>query len=167
MPYCTQNLIFQQTLIVPLTPTMVELCKDLIARLPEEDKDGPIFRMPSGKPWTPNRISVQFDRYRKAWRALGVPVPKIYFAYCYRHDLATKALERGETDALVAALLGHKGTKTLHENYNHALAKTKTLVDVLRRQVQPMPFETLTPGEGAGAHGPARQNGQPSAGSAP
>jgi integrase len=142
-----------EPLIVPLTPTMVELCKQLIDRLPEKEKDGPIFRMSSGKPWTPNRISVQFDRYRTTWRAMGVPIPETYFAYCYRHDLATRALERGETDALVAALLGHKGTKTLHENYNHALAKTTTLVGVLRRQVQPMACETLTLAEGAAAPG--------------
>jgi integrase len=149
-----------EPLIVPLTPTMVGLCKQLIARLPAEEKDGPIFRMSSGKPWTPNRISVQFERYRKTWRAMGVPIPETYFAYCYRHDLATRALERGETDALVAALLGHKGTKTLHENYNHALAKTQTLVNVIRRQVDPILGESITPGgEGAEDREPAGPTG--------
>jgi integrase len=138
-----------EPLIVPLTQTMVQLCKELIDRLPEGDKDGPIFRMSSGKPWTPNRISVQFERYRKTWRAMGVPIPGTYFAYCYRHNLATKALERGETDALVAALLGHKGTKTLHENYNHTLATTRTLVEVARRHVEAMPLENITLGGGA------------------
>jgi hypothetical protein len=67
---------------------------------------------------------------------------------------------KGSPRETLAALLGHKGTKTLHENYNHALAKTQTLVDVLRRRVQAMPFETITlGGEGAEGDGPAPGTG--------
>jgi integrase len=145
-----------EPLIVPLTPEMVELCKQLIARLPEGEKDGPLFRTSSGRPWTPNRISVQLDRYRRTWRAMGVPIPEVYYAYCYRHQLATGTLERGESEAIVAAMLGHKGTKTLHANYNHVLAKADTLVNAIRRHVKPLPLESLTPGGGDEGREPPR-----------
>jgi hypothetical protein len=42
---------------------------------------------------------------------------------------------------VVAAMLGHQGTRTLHKHYNHALAKVSKLVSALRRQVHALPGE--------------------------
>jgi integrase len=132
-----------EPLIVPLTPELVDLCKRLRARHPE----GPLFRKADSEPWTPQAISDRFYRYRNRFREMGVPIPEVCFAYCYRHQTATALIAGGETDAMAAAVIGHKGTRTFHKHYNHVLARAPELVNALRRQVRALP------GEAAALHG--------------
>jgi integrase len=133
-------------LIVSLTPPLVELCKKLAAEHPE----GPLFRTRRGRAWTPNAIEKRFRRWRRILAEKGQELPERLYAYCYRHQLATDLLERGESDTLVAAVLGHKGTKVLHEHYSGVTAKNKPVRDVLVRNVSLLPEEVIV---GAGKGG--------------
>jgi integrase len=140
----------QEALFVPLTEVLVELCK----RLKEKYPDGPLFRKADGEPWTAQAIADRFISYRDRFRSMGVPIPETCFAYCYRHQTATGSLARGESDALVAAMLGHQGARTLHKHYNHPLAKVGELVSALRRQVRPLPGEVAAVGGDGGGPEP-------------
>jgi integrase len=129
---------------VPLTQDLAELC----VRLCKEHPTGPLFRRANGEPWTAQAIADRFRNYGKRFRKMGVPIPETYFAYCYRHEVATALIAGGETDAMTAGVLGHQGTKTLHKHYNHVLAKAPSLVNALRRQMRALPGETAALHEG-------------------
>jgi hypothetical protein len=144
-----------ETLIVPLTQELVDLCKRLRQRHPS----GPLFRRASGELWTSQAISDRFSHYRKRFREMGLPIPDTLFAYCYRHESATSLLAAGEAEALTAAVLGQQGTRTLHRHYNHTIAKARELVNALRRQVVTLPGEALVSCEGDA--GPAPNGGEP------
>jgi integrase len=127
----------KRALIVPLTEELVELCK----RLAEQHPEGPLFRTRRGKKWTSKEIYKRIWRWRKILMARGHAMPERIYPYCYRHQLATDLLENGESDTLVAATLGHKGTRVLHENYSGVTAKSKSVRDLLLRNVKPLPEE--------------------------
>jgi integrase len=127
-----------QPLVVPLTRDLVELCKALAQKHP----DGPLFRTRRGRPWTPNNIEKHFRLWRKKLKEEGHPMPERIYAYCYRHQMATELLERGESETLVAALLGHKGTRVLHQNYSGVTAKSKVVRELLLRNMRTLPAET-------------------------
>jgi integrase len=139
-----------EPLVVPLTEELAALCK----RLCEKHAKGPLFRKADGEPWTPKAIADRFIHYRDRFRRLGVPIPDVCFAYCYRHETATALIAGGESDAMAAAVLGHQGTRTLHKHYNHILAKARERVNALRRQVRALPGETTALPGGAVAPEP-------------
>jgi integrase len=130
--------VTHEVLIVPLTQELADLCK----RLREKYPTGPLFRKADGEPWTAQAIANRFHHYRNRFRQMGVPIPEVCFAYCYRHEAATTLIAGGESDAMAAAVLGHQGTRTLHKHYNHALAKASERVNALRRQVRALPGES-------------------------
>lgn len=140
----------REPLVVPLTAPLVELCKQLREKYPT----GPLFRTEDGRPWTAQSIAYRFDHHVKRFRKMGVPIPDGTFAYAYRHESATSLIASGVTDAVTAAILGHKGTSTLHGHYNHPQSRASALVNVLRAQVNPLP------GEPAGANGDGAAPGQ-------
>lgn len=98
--------------VVYLTPRMVELCRDLMAKYPE----GPIFRTSRGKPWNRNAVRCRFRRLRDKLGLKGV------VAYTYRHTYATDALVNGVDTMTVCELLGHTSPAMLMKHYGH-LAK--------------------------------------------
>lgn len=99
--------------VVYLNPTMLELCRRLIAEHPQ----GPIFLNSRGRPWTRNAIRMRFRQLRHKLKLKGV------VAYCYRHTFATDGLERGIPIATMAELLGHTSTAMLSAHYGHLSQK--------------------------------------------
>jgi len=91
-----------------------------------EHPQGYLFRRPSGGRWTTHSITGKFDR---VCRKAGVKTT----AYCLRHTFATTALAKGVPDALVAELMGHSGTATLHKHYSHLTAQSQALREALNR----------------------------------
>jgi integrase len=118
-----------ETLIVPITREVAELCRGLA----KEHPSGPLFRTASGEPWNSTKLANRVYYYHQKLKKVGAEVPERFFAYCYRHTRATELLEAGVSEAQVAAVLGHKGTKMLHHHYSHILGKKKLLAGVLEQ----------------------------------
>jgi integrase len=130
-------------LIVPLTAAVVELCEELVKKYPT----GPLFRTRRGHAWTPNNIVKHFRHWRKVLLKEGKEMPDRVYAYCYRHQLATDLLERGEPDTQVAALLGHQGTRMLHQHYSGVTGKSRSVRELLLRNVTLLPEEATVSAE--------------------
>ena len=97
--------------VVYLTPSMLELSRKMVAKLP----DSPLFRSPrSGKRFTPNGIRCRFRRLREK-----LPHLKHFVAYSARHTYATHALMNGVGVAQVAELLGHSDVQMVSRVYGH------------------------------------------------
>ncbi len=114
-------------LFVPVSEEVMELCR----KLAQEHPEGPLFRTKSGDPWTPDKITWRFGYYREKLAKAGIVMPKTYFAYCYRHNLATELLEDGVPVEHVAAILGNTPS-VVHRHYSHIIAKREMLTEVLR-----------------------------------
>ncbi len=107
--------------IVYLTPAMVELTKDLMAKHP----NGQLFRGPmEEKPFSRNSIRCRFRRLREK-----LPHIKGLIAYAYRHSFATDALVNGVGIAQVAELLGHTSTDMVMRHYSHIASKVDHMRD--------------------------------------
>jgi integrase/recombinase XerC len=74
--------------------------------------DGPLFRGYRGRPFSPMAVVNRFLR-------ISDKVNHRVTAYCLRHTYATRALASGLSDALVAELLGHRGTAMVGKHYAH------------------------------------------------
>lgn len=97
--------------LIYLTPAMVELTRQLMAKYPE----GPIFRGPRGnRGFTRNSIRCRFRRLREK-----LPHLKGVISYTMRHSFATQALVNGVGIAHVAELLGHVDTSMVSQHYAH------------------------------------------------
>jgi integrase len=105
--------------IILLTERAAELFRELATQYPE----GPLLRNRRGNPWTRNATACRFARLRKK---LGMG--REATAESFRHGWATDALERGETTATVAALMGHRSTKMVESIYS----KLHQRIDYLR-----------------------------------
>lgn len=73
---------------------------------------GILFRTRNGNPY----------RSTELWEVLGQSSKRLGFrvvAYGQRHSFATNALSAGVPDAIVAELLGQKGTNMVHTHYAH------------------------------------------------
>jgi integrase len=105
--------------IIYMTPPLKELITRLVLKHPE----GPIFRNSRGRPWNRNSL-------RNRFRHLRAKFPQLAGIVCYsvRTTYATDALAAGVAEAVVAELMGHKGTATLSRHYN----KLHQKIDVLR-----------------------------------
>jgi integrase len=108
--------------VVFLTPRLVEISRELMARHPR----GPLFRNRQGEPWNRNSIRCRFRRLRKKLK-LGNDV----VCYSYRHGFATEALVCGVPIATVAELLGHADSRMISSHYSHLAEKR----DYLRQAV--------------------------------
>jgi integrase len=87
---------------------------------------GHLFRGLYRQPFSPQAFVMKFQRLSVK---LGVRV----CSYFFRHSLATRALASGESDAIVAALLGHSGTNMIWRNYGHVSAMGRQLRDAAGR----------------------------------
>jgi integrase len=103
--------------VIYLRPEVV----DLLARQRQRYPSGPLLRTLHGRPWTGQAVVRAMINTRER-AALDHAT-----AYSYRHSFATDALAGGVPEAVVAALLGHSGTATLHKHYAHLEAKTAAL----------------------------------------
>lgn len=103
------------------TDAMAVLRRQL-ARYPS----GLLFRNAIGRAYTPTRIA---DRLAVVSRRVGFRV----LAYGLRHAFATRALEQGIPDTVVAGLLGHTGTAVLHHHYQHVGENARLLKEAAER----------------------------------
>lgn len=129
-PGSTVHKTFKQTgrpLVVPLT----DAARDVVRRLVEQYPEGPLFRTPTGLPWTALRLANTVLHYAKQAGLDGR-----FTAYSCRHTRATALLEAGHTDTDVAAILGNT-PGVIHKNYSHVAAKVNRLRDILNRSRKP------------------------------
>lgn len=107
------------------------LCPDGLAVLQgQKDKygTGPLFRDVHGKMFGAQAVMARMRRLR---RKAGVREDAIN--YSCRHTGATRALETGEPDSDVAAVLGHANTNMIHLHYSHIAANARRLKAMVAR----------------------------------
>jgi integrase len=111
--------------VVYLTPAMVELTRELIARYPE----GPLFRgNRNHRAFTRNGIRCRFRRLRAK-----LPHLKGVVSYTARHTYTTEALTNGVGILEVAELLGHSSTEMVQQHYSHLDQKTQHMLEAAKR----------------------------------
>lgn len=124
-------------LVVPLTDDARDVVRRLAAKYPE----GPLFRTPTGLPWTAVRLANVVLHYAKQAGLEGR-----FTAYSCRHTRATALLEAGHTDTDVAAILGNT-PGVIHRSYSHVAAKVNRLRDLLNKSRKPTGSGTPSPAE--------------------
>jgi integrase len=92
----------------------------------ERHRSGLLFRHEGGGAFGRKMLAQKFWRLSKR---LGVRLT----AYSFRHTWACAALARGVPDAIVAELLGHRGTNMLHKHYAHLSSRAAVLRDAASR----------------------------------
>jgi integrase len=120
----TRSTTGERTRLIYLTPTLVALSRELVAR----HTDGPIFRNRIGKAWNRNSVGHRFQRIR-AMTGIGPGLT----AYALRHVYITDALERGVEIATVATLVGHTDTAMIMRIYSKLSGRTAHLREAARR----------------------------------
>lgn len=90
------------------------------------DAAGLLFRGLRGKPFSLQAMTMRFDRVSEV-------VGRRVTSYMYRHTFATRALAGGESDTVVAALLGHSSTAMIHKHYSHTSEMGRALKDAANR----------------------------------
>jgi integrase len=88
--------------------------------------DGLLFRGLGGKPFSLQAMTMRFQR-------LSERIGQTVTSYCYRHTFATRALAAGESDTVVAGLLGHASTQMIHKAYSHISEQGRALRDAADR----------------------------------
>ncbi len=112
--------------IIYLNPQAAEV----LAWQRDRHGSGFLFRGQTGKPFSTQAFVQKFCRISKR---VGHHVT----AYGFRHTFATRALANGESDSIVAALLGHSGTQMIHRHYAHTSAMGRQLKDAADRISKP------------------------------
>jgi integrase/recombinase XerC len=110
--------------IIYLTPR----AEEIVNRLADSHRTGPICRNRSGEPWTSYAINCRFCRLQKK---LGTK----YALYSLRHSFATRLLEVGVDPLTVSALLGHADGSMLARVYSRLGDSVDHLRDTLKRLV--------------------------------
>jgi integrase len=126
----TVHKTFKQTgrpLVVPLT----DVAREIVLRLVIKYPFGPLFRTPTGLPWTDLRLANTVLHYAKRAGLKGR-----FTAYSCRHTRATTLLEAGHSDTDVAAILGNT-PGVIHRNYSHIAAKVDRLRELLNQSRSP------------------------------
>lgn len=88
--------------VVPLpTEALFRICEASAAKRAASD---PLFLNAYGEPWSYNALRLRWYRLRARTK-----LDKRFTLYCLRHWYLTKAVEAGETEAMVAELAGQAG----------------------------------------------------------
>lgn len=82
------------------------------------------------------------NRFTELKTRLGLPATKVF--HSFRHTVATKLLERGIQEALVARIVGHK-----HDKLTFGLYANKAGVEVLRAPINSVKYRLLDIDTGA------------------
>jgi integrase len=112
-----------RALIVPLP----DAARDVCLRLRVNRPCGPLFRTSRGRPWNRYRIANTVRHYAKRAGLEGR-----FMAYSCRHSRTTTLLENGESDSVVAAIMGNS-PQAIHRNYSHVYALVERLREVANR----------------------------------
>jgi integrase len=96
----------------------------------EKYPEGFLFRGLKGKPFSLQAMTMRFQRVSER-------VGRVVRSYDYRHSFCTRALAAGESDAVVAALMGHSSTAMIWKHYAHLAAMGRTLTDAAERINRP------------------------------
>ncbi len=102
--------------IIHLTDAAVAILERRLATHPV----GLLFPGEDGQRLSANNVAC---RMRRLCQRAGVKA----FCYSYRHTYGTDALSKGIPDAVVATLMGHTGTATLHRHYSHLTSRNQVL----------------------------------------
>lgn len=86
----------------------------------ERHGSGHLFRTRNGRRFEARYIG-------RECRAISERVGFRVIAYGFRHGWATRALAAGVPDAIVAELLGHRGTAMIHAHYAHLAGQSRVL----------------------------------------
>lgn len=114
---------------VALNPTLATLTRKLLAMYPA----GPLFRNWAGTAWTPGLIDAFVYRLRNRLIRRGHQLPAKVIPYGMRHTFATDLIKGGARDYDVAKLMGHAGTKMVHQVYaKHDVATASRALEHLR-----------------------------------
>jgi site-specific recombinase XerD len=97
----------------PLVVLLSSKAQNIIRRLVEKHPSGPLFRSPSGLPWTACLLANTIRNY-----ACKAGLEGRYVAYSGRHSLATHLLTAGQSTSQVAAILGNTAS-VVERNYSH------------------------------------------------
>src|SRR6185437_676530 len=115
--------------LVALSPNLVELSKKLLAKHPT----GLLFRNRAGTAWHCGLIDAFVYRLRNRLIKRGHSLPAKVIPYGLRHCFATDLLEGGAHDYDVAKLMGHSGTKMIHQVYSkHSVTTASRALEHLR-----------------------------------
>jgi integrase len=95
---------------------------------------GPLLRNSRGEPWTANALRCAFRQVRRKAPGLAGVV-----ATTLRHTFATDALERGESPAVVAGLLNHRGLDMISRHYSHITERRAALRRAVEGASPPAP----------------------------
>lgn len=112
----------QRDRLIYLNPAAFEVCQ----WQRERHKAGLLFRSWNGGPFSRQAFVMKFTR-------LSGYVGRKVTAYSLRHSFASRALAAGESDAIVAALLGHANTAMIHRHYSHLSEFGRALRDAAER----------------------------------
>jgi integrase len=96
----------------------------------DRHRSGLLFRSHTGKPLSRQAFVHKFWRLS---RRIGHRVT----AYGLRHTFCTRALADGESDTIVAALVGHSGTGMIHRHYSHVSQMGRQLGEAAQRLGRP------------------------------
>jgi integrase len=114
---------------VALCPDLVKLTKQLLEMHPT----GLLFRNRAGTAWHPGLIDAFVYRLRKRLIKKGYKLPDKVIPYGMRHSFATDLIKGGARDYDVAKLMGHAGTKMVHQVYaKHDVATASRALEHLR-----------------------------------
>lgn len=112
--------------VIHLRRKVVWICD----RLKEKYPTGALFRTRYGRPYKSSKELA--STVRRVRRRLGLRPSLV--VYGLRHGFATSLLSAGESEVVVAALLGHKGTRVLGMHYSHVDRNSNLLRAALERR---------------------------------
>ncbi|QDV55475.1 tyrosine-type recombinase/integrase [Rosistilla oblonga] len=108
----------------PLTVYFAPCLQTLLRILAASRPEGRLFRNDHGRPWVKDTVCQRFRRLREQ---LGLPSDIV--PYLYRHTFATDSIRAGQSEAITAALLGHKSSKMVQRIYSHMHRHDNELIE--------------------------------------
>lgn len=106
----------------PLVIPLPGKAREIVLRLTAKYPDGPLFRSPTGLPWSDVRLATLIRHYARRGGLAGR-----FTAYSCRHSRITSLLEAGMNPTDVAALAGNT-PGVIHRSYSHVSANVERLL---------------------------------------
>ncbi|MEZ6064055.1 MAG: tyrosine-type recombinase/integrase [Planctomycetaceae bacterium] len=105
---------------------LTEAACRLVARICQEQPDGPLLRNMDGNPWTKDSVNCRFRRLRARLEKAETPIPGLC-ATAVRHGFATTALKNGVDPVTVSILMGHADASQVAKTYQHLAVDSEFL----------------------------------------